>query len=164
MSVSQIFSLFLLLFIRALFGQEDCFKMGDNRISNLEFPINSKEYLIEKGGGKVYDVYCDSLVRIDDSFSFRSRYGALNFVYQNYLYSFGGYGIFQFSNNLIRFYPVQNTWEIILPNTAFDAPQPRRFMIGGLLIQKCMLDPALGKNTSKPNKKFFIKYIKTFGY
>ena len=160
MSVSPFFTLFLLFFIQSLFGQEACFKMGDNRISNLEFPINSKEYLIEKGGGKVYDVYCDSLVRIDDSFSFRSRYGALNFVHQNYLYSFGGYGIFQFSNNLIRFYPVQNTWEIILPNTAFGAPQPRRFMIGGLFDSKMYVGPGTGEKYIKAEQKILDQIYK----
>ena len=105
-----------IFFLSKLNAQNTCLTWYDLRDKNLDFPVNNNSFLIEKGGGKVFQYSCDSLTRIDRSFSFKTRYGSLNFVYNNELYSFGGYGIFQFNNSLIRFYRPKGTWELVLPN------------------------------------------------
>ena len=126
------------------------------RDKNLDFLVNNNSFLIEIGGGKVFQYSCDSLTRIDRSFSFKTRYGSLNFVYNNELYSFGGYGIFQFNNSLIRFYRPKGTWELVLPNTMENSPTPRRFMLGGMRMINYMLGQVPLKSLILQPRKFQI--------
>ena len=149
-------------FLSKLNAQNTCLTWYDLREKNLDFPVNNNSFLIEKGGGKVFQYLCDSLTRIDRSFSFKTRYGSLNFVYNNELYSFGGYGIFQFNNSLIRFYRPKGTWELILPNALENSPTPRRFMLGGIGNDKLYVGPGTAQKFDPKTKKVSDRIINDF--
>ena len=151
-----------IFFLSKLNAQNTCLTWYDLRDKNLDFPVNNNSFLIEKGGGKVFQYSCDSLTRIDRSFSFKTRYGSLNFVYNNELYSFGGYGIFQFNNSLIRFYRPKGTWELVLPNTMENSPTPRRFMLGGIGNDKLYVGPGTTQKFDPTTKKVSDRIINDF--
>lgn len=160
----SLFFVFYVLFLSKINGQINGLSYYDLSEKNLEFPINSDRLLLEKGGGKVFQYSCDSITRIDHSFSFKTRYGSLNFVYKNELYSFGGYGIFQFNNSIIRFYRPKGTWELFFPNSNINAPTPRRFMLGGVNDKKLYVglgtsqefDPKSNKVSDRTMKDFWV--------
>lgn len=151
-----------ILFLTKLNAQSTCLTWYDLRDKSLDFPVNNYSFLIEKGGGKVFEYSCDSLTRIDRSFSFKTRYGSLNFVYNNELYSFGGYGIFQFNNSLIRFYRPKGTWELVLPSALENSPKPRRFMFGGVGNDKLYVGPGTAQKFDPKTKKVSDRIIKDF--
>ena len=123
-------------------SDENCLGFRKIQELSLESVVNSKELLVAKGGGEVYSFDgCEKLIRIDNSFKFKNRYGAFNFLYKNTLYSFGGYGIFQFNNSIISFSEDTGKWKLYYPNSLNDSPKARRFMIGGISDDQLIIGP-----------------------
>ena len=69
----------------------------------LYVPGSDKIVLVAVGGGQVYEYSEGKLERQDNSFSFKSRFGALNFIKGDTLFSVGGSGEFNVQNNIIYF-------------------------------------------------------------
>ena len=76
----------------------------------LALTFDKKVYLISRGVGLVYQLKGDSIIRIDRSFNWRSRYNT-NFIYKDdKIYSLGGYGLWTSKNNLIFFDKTTTEW------------------------------------------------------
>ena len=76
---------------------------------------NSVKYLISVGGGEVYkyDETLDTLYRIDNSYRFLSRFGEAIINVNDTIFSFGGYGEFQYNNKLIAFKKDYREWTLL---------------------------------------------------
>ena len=67
-------------------------------------------YLIERGCGIVYQLYKDTLRRIDNSYAHKNQYYAAVFTYNGKVHFFGGYGYFR-TKNLVTYYdPLVREW------------------------------------------------------
>lgn len=119
-----------------------------NEISeSIDFPfnffhVNERNYLVHKGCGTVYEFKNDSITRIDNSFEHKNQFMSSNFIYDDEIYYFGGYGLFTFKNILTKFDFKTKEWELIKYKNS-NIPEPRAngitfvqneklFLIGGL--------------------------------
>ena len=84
---------------------------------------NPKTFFVFSGGGKVhqYDEALDTLVRIDNSYSFMSRFGDSKVSRKDTIYSYGGYGEFNYNNKLISFRQEFREWKV----EPIEEPLPR---------------------------------------
>lgn len=80
------------------------------------------QYFVATGGGVVYKYANDTLVRVDQSYRWRSRFGAALVAVEDNVYSFGGYGEFTFYNDLLLFEESNREW-VELP---VSEPRPSR--------------------------------------
>lgn len=81
---------------------------------DLDFIKNyKKKYLISKGLGKVYEILNDTIFSIDNSFLWKSRYGSFNFIRKNQIYSYGGYGFYDYKDNIIFLDSITKEWNQI---------------------------------------------------
>jgi len=67
-------------------------------------------YFIEKGCGIVYQLFNDTLKRIDHSYAHKNQYGAAVFTYKHKVHFFGGYGYFRTKNLITYFEPRALEW------------------------------------------------------
>ena len=76
---------------------------------------NSEKYFIAVGGGEVfkYDETLDSMYRVDNSYRFLSRFGEAIINVSDTIFSFGGYGEFQYNNKLIAFKKEYREWTLL---------------------------------------------------
>ena len=82
---------------------------------NYEFDFietNDKSYLISKGGGKVLLYQNDTISEIDNSHEWKSRYESDIFLKNDTIFSFGGYGYFNFKNDLLFFEIKTGEWNL----------------------------------------------------
>lgn len=84
--------------------------------------VAGSQYFVATGGGVVYKYANDTLVRVDQSYRWRSRYGASLISFEDKIYSFGGYGEFTFYNDLLLFEENNREW-VELP---ISEPRPSR--------------------------------------
>jgi len=70
----------------------------------------NRYYFVHESCGNVYELYQDTLKRIDESFPHRNQYGAAMFAYNGSVFMFGGYGFFQVKNVFSRFVPQVKEW------------------------------------------------------
>ena len=88
----------------------------------LALTFDENIYLISRGVGLVYQLKGDSIIRIDRSFNWRSRYNT-NFIYKDdKIYSLGGYGLWTSKNNLIFFDNTTSEWMLEDYNKAEKLP------------------------------------------
>ena len=85
--------------------------------------LNNEVYLISRGVGLVYRLQGDSIIRIDRSFDWRSRYNTNFFFKDNKIYSLGGYGLWTLKNNLIYFDEKAAEWSLEEYVSAEDLPE-----------------------------------------
>ena len=72
----------------------------------------SKDFLfLEEYGGKVHRLQHDSLVRIDYSFSHKMQIQASNYVQNDTIFRYGGYGFWSMRNFITYFDPGVQEWE-----------------------------------------------------
>lgn len=73
-----------------------------------------KTFLLASGGGVVYryDERLDTVVRLDNSFKFMSRFGETKMSIKDTIFSFGGYGEFSYNNKLISFKENYREWNV----------------------------------------------------
>ena len=76
----------------------------------MRFPHPKRTLFYHSGGGILYEYLYDSLVRIDNSYQWNSRYGAAPFVMNDTLFLFGGYGELSHSYNIIYFDDIRKGW------------------------------------------------------
>ena len=88
--------------------REHAYNLSTDRL--LRFPHPKRTLFYHAGGGIVYEHLNDSLVRIDQSYQWNSRYGATPFVMNDTLFLHGGYGELDFSHNTIYFDEVRKGW------------------------------------------------------
>lgn len=88
------------------------------RVDNFDFnnfyveKVKKRVLLFEKSGGTVYELFHDTIKKIDKSYSHRLQYRSLNFTTNNTHYRFGGYGFFERSRSLISYNNQTNEWDL----------------------------------------------------
>lgn len=90
-------------------------------------------YFVHESCGSVYELYRDTLKRIDESFPHRNQYGAPMFAWKGSVFMFGGYGFFQVKNVFTRFVPQAKEWFEVQTKSS-EKPSPRSaplFMVDG---------------------------------
>lgn len=83
----------------------------------VELKDQEKTYLLSRGLGKVYLIENDSIYSIDNSFDWKSRFDAFNFIRNDIIHSYGGYGFYDFKNNIIYFDSILKEWSQIKQNS-----------------------------------------------
>lgn len=75
---------------------------------------NHKTFLVASGGGLVYryDEQLDTVVRLDSSYRFMSRFRDTKMSFKDTIFSFGGYGEFSYDNKLISFKEYYREWNV----------------------------------------------------
>jgi len=90
----------------------------------LPVATNNKLYIIEKNGGKVFELNDNfSFIRIDKSFTHKMQTGSTNFVYKNKIYRYGGYGFWSVRNFSTYFDFKTNEWEMEVAANSKEFPQ-----------------------------------------
>ena len=102
-----------------------------------------KSYLISKGGGKVLMYQNNTISIIDNSHEWKSRYEADIFLRNDTIYSFGGYGYFNFKNDLLFFDKKTGEWNL---DKKFEFIKNRSKSIGFYNKSKNEYFFGLGKN------------------
>jgi len=109
------------------------------------------KYFVASGGGVVYRYANDTLERVDQSYRWRSRFGAVKYARNDTLYLVGGYGEFTFFNDLLRFDMKSREWLEI------PISEPRPFRKSNFLAQYDSLTDhlyiGLGSDTRYVDKK-----------
>ena len=84
---------------------------------------NPKTFMVSSGGGVVYryDEVLDTLVRLDNSYRFMSRFGESKVSRKDTIFSYGGYGEFTYTNKLISFRQDFREWNV----EPIEEPLPR---------------------------------------
>jgi hypothetical protein len=90
-------------------------------VSKVE--LNTKTFLVSSGGGVVYryDELLDTLVRLDNSYRFMSRFGEARISRKDTIFSYGGAGEFTYTNKLISFRQDFREWSV----EPIEEPLPR---------------------------------------
>jgi hypothetical protein len=84
----------------------------------------NRYYFVHESCGNVYELYQDTLKRIDESFPHRNQYGAPMFAWNGSVFMFGGYGFFQVKNVFTRYVPKAKEWfEVNIKSK--EKPSPR---------------------------------------
>ena len=70
----------------------------------------NRYYFVHESCGNVYELYHDTLKRIDESFPHKNQYGAPMFAWNGSVFMFGGYGFFQVKDVFTRYIPSAKEW------------------------------------------------------
>ena len=111
-----------------------------------KFKFINHNQLSSKLGGYVLKIKGDSIFRIDDSYEHKMQLGSIEFVRNDTLIRYGGYGFFQ-NRNFFTFYDKQtNGWEfldingVIIPEEIFGylhhITNNKLFICGGYKLDK----------------------------
>jgi len=84
----------------------------------------NRYYFVHESCGNVYELYQDTLKRIDESFPHRNQYGAPMFSWNGSVFMFGGYGFFQVKDVFTRYVPKAKEWFEVNIKTSVK-PSPR---------------------------------------
>ena len=109
---------------------------NNSRLKAKDFSIKEKlsiytdgrNLFYSAGIGLVYELKGDSIIRLDNSFDWKSRYGSKNIYYNKRLYSFGGYGLMTYKNNLVFWDERIGEW--MLQEYANETNVPERILNG----------------------------------
>ena len=86
--------------------------------------------LVSKGGGVLYRFKDNAFERLDTSFEHRNKYRSYDFTFENKIYSYGGYGLFNVNSNLTFFNELNREWSEFLYDPNSKTPSPRQLVIG----------------------------------
>ncbi|MEN9399007.1 MAG: hypothetical protein RL632_108 [Bacteroidota bacterium] len=86
----------------------------------------TRDLIVSRGCGLVYELKNDSLMRLDHSFEHKNQFFAAVFVHRNRLHFFGGYGLFTSKNIMTYFDMGRGEW--FLQFTKGPLPEPRAVM------------------------------------
>ena len=73
----------------------------------------NKTFLLSRGNGEVYNVEKDTIIRIDNSYDWRSRYFSSSFLRNDVIHTYGGYGLFSVKSNIIYLDNLTKEWNVI---------------------------------------------------
>ena len=135
------------------YNVESDFKLiSSNEINNSnlydlsKFKFINQHQLSSNFGGSVLNIKGDSIFRIDNSYEHKMQLGSLEFVRNDTLFRYGGYGFFE-NRNFFTFYDKQtNGWEFldingdVLPKQIFGYlhhfTKDKLFLFGGYELDK----------------------------
>jgi len=137
----------------SLYEQNNDFKWNSSKhnfvIDDFVFFHNeSKGYLMHNSGGITYEFDGSTFRRIDDSFNFQSQYESYSFLYDDNVYTFGGYGLFTFKNIITYFNNSKKETELLTVKTPLSLlPEGRKKMLAQFNNGQLFIGPGLGYNT-----------------
>lgn len=76
--------------------------------------IDSIYYAVERGLGKVYRLNGNGFKRIDNSFSMQNNFGHVVFEHAGQLYSYGGYGFWNYHPYFVRYSWQNREWNLVI--------------------------------------------------
>lgn len=74
---------------------------------------SKKSYLLNNSSGIIYRIKNDSIVRIDNSYDDKMHNRSLDFIFNDTIFRFGGYGYFHNQKNLIYFDEKSKEWDLV---------------------------------------------------
>ena len=86
---------------------------GFNPKNYKQFNINKDTIYLNRTSGIIYKFNKGELVRYDNSYDDKIHTGSLDFVYNDTLFRFGGYGYFSTNKNLIYFDDITKQWDLV---------------------------------------------------
>lgn len=108
-------------------------------------------YFVHESCGNVYELYQDTLKRIDQSFPHHNQFGSAMSVWNGSVYMFGGYGFFQVKNVFTRYVPQVKEWfEVHIKSK--EAPSSRSAPI--FLVEENAFYVLGGMNQNHLNDEF----------
>ena len=78
-----------------------------------QFTIKNDTIYLNRTSGIIYKIKKGELLRYDNSYDDKVHTGSLDFVYNDTLFRFGGYGYFTTNKNLIYFDDVTKQWDLV---------------------------------------------------
>ena len=115
-----------------------------NAINHLNETI-----LLSKGGGVLYRFKDRSFERLDKSFEHRNKYRSFDFSFENNIFSYGGYGLFNVNSNLTSFNPVNQEWSEFFFHPNSKSPSARQLVIGQLKDSSLYVAGGLNKRVNE---------------
>ena len=121
-------------------------------------PNNNSVFLISEGGGMVYEFKDQKFERIDQSFEHRNKYFSYDFLYQDRIHSFGGYGLFNSNNNITFFDAQSKEWAEFIYHPDSPVPIGRRQVLGQLSDHKLFIGGGVKESstTDLKNTRYLI--------
>jgi len=108
-------------------------------------------YFVHESCGNVYELYQDTLKRIDQSFPHHNQFGSAMSAWNGSVYMFGGYGFFQVKNVFTRYVPQVKEWfEVHIKSK--EAPSSRSAPI--FLVEENAFYVLGGMNRNHLNDEF----------
>ena len=98
-------------------GVEDSFRFDKMEV------LSDGIYFTISLGGYVWKLHNDSLHRIDRSFEHRMQINSTEFVHNDQIYRYGGYGFWSNRNFFTKYDPLIREWEVIPPINTVDIPE-----------------------------------------
>lgn len=89
----------------------------DPRVNHKNYSpiqVDSTNYAVERGLGQVYRFDTNGLKRIDKSFSMQNNFGHAVFEYDGQLYSYGGYGFWNYHPYFVRYSWQNSEWNLVI--------------------------------------------------
>ncbi|MDB9954956.1 hypothetical protein OAD49_05305 [Flavobacteriaceae bacterium] len=86
--------------------------------------------LLSNGGGVLYRFKNRKFERLDKSFEHRNKFRSFDFSFENKIFSYGGYGLFNDNSNLTFFDPINQEWSEFLYHPESMAPEARQSPLG----------------------------------
>ena len=86
---------------------------GFNSNNFKQFTIKKETIYLNRTSGIIYKFNKEELVRYDNSYDDKVHTGSLDFVYNDTLFRFGGYGYFSTNKNLIYFDDITKQWDLV---------------------------------------------------
>ena len=78
-----------------------------------QFTIKNDTIYLNRTSGIIYKIKKGEFIRYDDSYDDKVHTGSLDFVYNDTLFRFGGYGYFTTNKNLIYFDDLTKQWDLV---------------------------------------------------
>ena len=95
-----------------------------NHVSFTLIETSNKQFAVENGLGRVFQITKDSITRVDNSTSLKNNYGNSIFTYDQNIISYGGYGFWKYHDYFTRYSWKDNDW-FYIRNSIQDMPTGR---------------------------------------
>ena len=95
-----------------------------NHVSFTLIETSNKQFAVENGLGRVFQITKDSITRVDNSTSLKNNYGNSIFTYDQNIISYGGYGFWKYHDYFTRYSWKDNEW-FYIRNSIQDMPTGR---------------------------------------
>ena len=122
-----------------------------NNENLIPFTTNKTTFFVLNGGGYVFKLADNKLLREDNSVLQKNQFNSAVFFHKNQIHMHGGYGFWSFKNYTTFLDNYTGQWELIYPKSKF-LPNPRWKMISNLIGNKLFVLGGRGNLTENHKK------------
>ena len=119
---------------------------NSNNINLSKFKFINQHLLTSKLGGEILEIKGDSITRIDNSYKHKLQLNSLEFIRNDTIIRYGGYGFFE-NRNFFTYYNTElNSWEFLnikgevipeeLSDFVYHITKDNIYILGGNVIDK----------------------------